>query len=93
MLDDLAVGQTTTNVALIGPRGNGKTVLLQWVKTQVGRYQGKIECVELSPECFESHHSLAAALANPGAASALAADGFSASINLGDYIVDYAEAK
>ena len=82
VLDDLAIGQTTTNVALIGPRGNGKTVLLQWVKTQVGCYRGKIECVELSPECFESHHSLATALANSGAASALADDGFSASINL-----------
>ena len=83
VLDDLRPGQrTTTNIALIGPRGNGKTVLLKWVKEQVGHYNGEIECVELRPECFESHHSLATALSGPGATSALSADGFSASINL-----------
>ena len=47
------------NVVLIGPRGNGKTVLLQWVKEEVGRcYEGKVECVRLLPHYFRTRDDL-----------------------------------
>ena len=43
-LDNLEAGlKTTENIALIGPRGNGKTVLLRWAQTQVRERYNKIE--------------------------------------------------
>ncbi len=66
VLDRLKAGLSPgQNIALIGPRGNGKTVLLKWVKEQVGRCDGKIKCVELIPENFESHYDLITALTDP----------------------------
>ena len=82
-LDDLEAGlKTTENIALIGPRGNGKTVLLRWAQTQVRERYKKIKCVVLNQKCFESYQDLVGALADPGVFSALADEGFSASINL-----------
>ena len=73
VLDRLNAGLSPgQNIALIGPRGNGKTVLLKWVKEQVGRCDGKIECVELIPENFESHHDLVMELTDPETFSARA---------------------
>ena len=70
VLDDLGAGQTTTtNIALIGPRGNGKTVLLKWVKTKVGRDYSTLECVGLKADDFESTHKLVATLAGRKASS------------------------
>ena len=57
------------NIALIGPRGNGKTALLKWVKEQVGLYKGKVECVELNPNCFRAHDELIRSLENRGVLS------------------------
>ena len=38
-LDYLAEGcNPAANIALIGPRGNGKTALLRWVKTHADHY-------------------------------------------------------
>lgn len=57
------------NIALIGPRGNGKTALLKWVKEQVGLYKGKVECVELNPNCFRAHDELIRSFENRGVLS------------------------
>lgn len=73
VLDRLKAGLSPgQNIALIGPRGNGKTVLLKWVKGQVDSSAGKIKCVELIPENFESHRDLATALTDPKSFSARA---------------------
>ena len=82
-LDDLEAGSCpAANIALIGPRGNGKTVLLRWVETQVRGYNSKIECVDLNPDSFETRSGLVDALANQGVFDALASAGFSAAIQL-----------
>ena len=82
-LDDLGVRSCpAANIALIGPRGNGKTSLLRWVQTQIDRREDGIECVVLSADRFSSHHDLVYALATQGLLSALAGDGFSATIKL-----------
>ena len=82
-LDDLGVRSCpAANIALIGPRGNGKTSLLRWVQTQIDRREDGIECVVLSADRFSSHHDLVYALATQGLLSALAGDGFSAIIKL-----------
>ncbi len=82
-LDDLGARSCpAANIALIGPRGNGKTSLLRWVQTQIDRREDGIECVVLSADRFSSHHDLVDALATHGVFSALAGDGFSATIKL-----------
>ena len=82
-LDDLSQGfNPTAEIALIGPRGNGKTVLLRWVETHVDHQEGDVKCLDLNPDCFSSHSDLVGAVADQEALSALASDGFSASINL-----------
>ena len=82
-LKDLEEGfNPSANIALIGPRGNGKTALLRWVEVQVDRSEGSINCVVLNPDCFKSHPELVGALADQGGFSALAIEGFSASINV-----------
>ena len=82
-LDDLGAGSDpVANIALIGPRGNGKTVLLKWVQTQVDRRYDNIEWVDPKIDQFNSHHDLVEALANPGLFSALQRDGFAATVNL-----------
>ena len=69
-LDYLGEGcNPAANIALIGPRGNGKTALLQWVKTHADHYGGKIKCVILKPGCFRSHSDLLEALADHGGCS------------------------
>ena len=82
-LDRLKAGLSPAqNIALIGPRGNGKTVLLRWVEAQIGRCNGNIKCEVLHPDCFESHRDLVGALADQSVLSALAGEGFSANISL-----------
>ena len=82
-LDRLRAGLSPVqNIALIGPRGNGKTVLVRWAEEQISRGNGDIRCEVLHPECFESHHDLVGALADQSLLSALARDGFAANINL-----------
>ena len=82
-LDRLKAGLSPAqNIALIGPRGNGKTVLLRWVEAQIDRCNGNIKCEVLHPDCFESHRDLVGALADQSVFSALAGEGFSANINL-----------
>lgn len=82
-LDDLEAGSCpAANIALIGPRGNGKTVLLRWMETRVRGYNNKIECVDLNPDSFETRSGLVNALANQGVLNALAGAGFSAAIQL-----------
>ena len=53
-------------LVLIGPRGNGKTVLLQWVKEEISRYEGKVKCVELNPHHFQTHDGLVKSLKSLG---------------------------
>ena len=72
----------SANIALIGPRGHGKTVLLHWVRTQVDRRKYNIKYTHLLSDHFKSHHDLVDALADQEIFAALAEDGFSASINL-----------
>ena len=70
VLDDLGAGQTTTtNIALIGPRGNGKTVLLKWVKTQIGRNYRTLKCVGVKADDFESPRKLVTALVDQESSS------------------------
>ena len=66
VLDRLKDGKSPgQNIVLIGPRGNGKTVLLQWVKEEVGSYKGKIKCVTLNSHCFRTHDDLVRSLKSP----------------------------
>ena len=63
ILDRLKNGNSPgQNIVLIGPRGNGKTVLLQWVKEEIGRYEGKVKCLTLLPHCFRAHDDLVQSL-------------------------------
>ena len=82
-LEDLGEGfNPTANIALIGPRGNGKTALLRWSETHVDHCGGKIKCEVLNPDCFSSHSDLVDALADHGMLATLLSEGYSASINL-----------
>ena len=82
-LEDLGEGcNPSANIALIGPRGNGKTALLRWAETHVDHYGGKIKCAVLNPGCFSSHSDLVDALADHGMLATLISDVHSASINL-----------
>lgn len=38
-----------SNIALICPRGNGRTALLRWVDAHVDQYKGSIKCAALNP--------------------------------------------
>ena len=81
-LDRLGAGLSPSqNIALIGPRGNGKTVLIRWAEEQIGRCSGDIKCEVLHPESFESHRDLVGSLADQDALSALAGEGFTANIS------------
>lgn len=82
-LDDLgARSSPAANIALIGPRGNGKAALLRWAQTQIDLRDDNIECAVLSADRFNSHHDLVDTLANPGVFSTLVGDGVSATIEL-----------
>ena len=82
-LEDLREGYNpSANIALIGPRGNGKTALLRWVEAHVDEYERNIKCTVLNPSCFESYSDLIDALADQGMLAALLGEGYSASINL-----------
>ena len=82
-LEDLGDGfNPTANIALIGPRGNGKTALLQWAKTHADHFGGKIKCVSLNPDSFSSHSDLVEALADHGMLATLLGEGYSGSINI-----------
>ena len=82
-LEDLGNGfNPTANIALIGPRGNGKTALLQWAKTHADHFGGKIKCVSLNPDSFSSHSDLVEALADHGMLATLLGEGYSGSINI-----------
>ena len=66
ILDRLKDGKSLgQNIVLIGPRGNGKTVLMQWVKEEVGSYKGKVKCVTLNSHCFRTHGDLVGSLKSP----------------------------
>lgn len=56
----------TTHIALIGPRGNGKTALLGWVadETLNDRRHGA-DCIQLTGDSFRSAESLVLDLARP----------------------------
>ena len=82
-LEDLGEGfNPTANIALIGPRGNGKTALLRWVEAQVDHFGGKIKCVSLNPASFSSHSDLVEALADQRRFTTFASNVYSASVNL-----------
>ena len=82
-LDELGARSCpAANIALIGPRGNGKTTLLRWMQTQVDRRDDNIECVVLSTDRFNSYHDLVDALADQSVFSALVREGLSATIKL-----------
>ena len=49
-LDDLARGAAPPhNVVLVGPRGNGKTALLNWFKTTCGERASGVDVLRLTP--------------------------------------------
>ena len=69
------------NLALIGPRGNGKTVLLRWAQSEGNSRGGKLNCVNLKPHQFETLPELVEALASPNIFKNLAGDSFSVNIS------------
>ena len=69
------------NLALIGPRGNGKTVLLRWAQSEGNSRGGKLNCVNLKPHQFETLPELVEALASSSIIKNLAGDGFAFSIS------------
>ena len=69
------------NLALIGPRGNGKTVLLRWAQSEGNSRGGKLNCVNLKPHQFETLPQLVEALASSSIFKNLAGDGFSVNIS------------
>ena len=82
-LEDLGEGfNPTANIALIGPRGNGKTALLRWAEAHVDECEGKVKCIILNPDSFSSHSDLVEALADHGMLATLLGEGYSGSINL-----------
>ena len=82
-LDYLGEGcNPAANIALIGPRGNGKTALLRWVKTHADHYGGKIKCIILNPDSFSSHSDLADALVDQRRFTTFVSNVYSASVNL-----------
>ena len=82
-LDYLGEGcNPAANIALIGPRGNGKTALLRWAETYADHNGGKIQCVSLRPGCFRSHADLVEALADRRRFTTFASNVYSASANL-----------
>ena len=84
-LDRLSEGlNPSQNIALIGPRGNGKTVLLRWVAKEIDRYNGNIKCKALHPDYFDSHHNLVRALTDQSVLQSLTGGSVSASITAGD---------
>ena len=61
-LADLAEGQAPPHdVALIGPRGNGKTVLLNWFEREC-RAKGGVDVVRLTPSSAPTEKALGEAL-------------------------------
>ena len=72
----------TANIVLVGPRGNGKTALLRRVQARVDQRGGKIECIALIADHFNSYHDLVDSLAGQEIFPALREDGYSATINL-----------
>ena len=69
------------NLALIGPRGNGKTALLRWAQSEGNSRGGKLNCVNLKPHQFETLPELVEALASSSIIKNLAGDGFAFSIS------------
>ncbi len=61
-LADLAAGTSPPHdVALIGPRGNGKTVLLNWFERRC-RHAGSVDIARLSPSRIRTEQALVDAL-------------------------------
>ena len=82
-LEDLGEGfNPTANIALIGPRGNGKTALLRWAEAHVDECEDKVKCAVLNPSCFKSYSSLVGRLADHGMLATLLGEGYSGSINI-----------
>lgn len=56
---------TPRDVVLIGPRGNGKTVLLRWFETTIGDEAPDVDVVWLTPSHIRDLNGLATELAPP----------------------------
>lgn len=66
MLSYVKAGRTTPrDVVLIGPRGNGKTVLLRWFETIIGNEAPDVDVVWLTPSSIRDLNGLATELAPP----------------------------
>ena len=64
MLSYVEAGRTTPrDVVLIGPRGNGKTVLLRWFETTIGDESPDVDVVWLTPSAIRNLNDLATELA------------------------------
>ena len=86
ILDRLKNGNSLgQNIFLVGPRGNGKTVLLQWVKEEVDLYKGEVKCAVLDSDCFRTHDDLVGSLAHD--------DLVGSHENLGGFKVERLKAK
>ncbi len=83
LLVDLGNGMAPgTQVVLLGPRGNGKTVLLGWLEGEVTALEDRVECLRLLPAEIPDETRLSELLAPPPwwrqiASGAIAGAGFS----------------
>ena len=53
------------DVVLIGPRGNGKTVLLNWFRDTCRDHQAEVDVVHLTPDYISTRDTLIGAIAPP----------------------------
>lgn len=58
----------SSNIVLVGPRGNGKTALLRWIESKASKrpLKGHIECVQLPARHVRSEADMAHAFKGPG---------------------------
>ena len=84
MLDYAQAGRTIPrDIVLIGPRGNGKTVLLRWFEELIETTTADVDVVWLTPSTIRDIDALATALAPPQRFRGLLPKNLSLSFGLG----------
>ena len=77
---------TPRDVVLIGPRGNGKTVLLRWFETTIGDESPDVDVVWLTPSSIRDLNNLATELAPPNRFRRLLPSQLSVSAGIGKLV-------
>ena len=68
---------------VVGPRGNGKTVLLRWFQREIEAGETNIDMVRLTPSDIRSLDSLATELVPPRRFASLRPESLSFSVGIG----------